>query len=51
MAQYRPPSSEPANRFLAPERDGPHGALDDVVVDFDPPIVEVAGQAAQRESA
>ena len=31
--------------ILAPERDGPHGALDDVVVDFDPPIVEVAGQA------
>ena len=32
MAQYRPPSSEPANRsILAPERDGPHGALDRIV--------------------
>ena len=30
---------------LAPERDGPHGALDDVVVDFDAAVVEIAGQA------
>src|SRR6202161_3614234 len=30
---------------LASERDGPHGALDDVVVDFDPPVVEISGQA------
>src|ERR1700733_13841376 len=30
---------------LASERYGPHGALDDVVVDFDPPVVEISGQA------
>src|SRR6202046_5196064 len=27
------------------KRDGPHCALDDVVVDFDPPVVEISGQA------
>ena len=31
--------------ILAPERDGPDGALDDVVVGLDAPIVEEAGQA------
>jgi hypothetical protein len=46
MAPYRPPSSVSGEQMiLAPEREGPHGALDEVVVDFDPPLLEVAGQA------
>ena len=29
---------------FAAERDGPHGALDDIVVDFDASVIEIAGQ-------
>jgi len=36
---------------FAPECDGPNGALDWIVVEFDASVIEESGEAGQRASA
>ena len=36
---------------FAPERDGPDGALDRIVVEFDAAVIEESGEGCQRASA